>query len=179
MRVKGIRNSRRYLLLLYSTQTKWTTSIQNIALFLEDFPSDKKKNLRERSISQLSDLSFIHQWLYSPLLGPGIFFSFLIFFTHTVGLLGRGISPSKGRYLHTGQHKHTINAHTDIHALSGIRTHDSRVRESDDSSCFRLRGHCDRQLSDLPTEMLLKRLVPVNYVCTNIGYPWPIYIYIA
>jgi hypothetical protein len=32
------------------------------------------------------------------------------------------ISPSKGRYLHTGQHKHGINAHTDIHALSGIRT---------------------------------------------------------
>jgi hypothetical protein len=33
--------------------------------------------------------SFIHQWLYSPLLGPGLFFSFVIFFTQTVGLLGR------------------------------------------------------------------------------------------
>jgi hypothetical protein len=30
----------------------------------------------------------------------------------------RGISPSQGRYLHTEQ------THTDIHALSGIRTHD-------------------------------------------------------
>jgi hypothetical protein len=44
------------------------------------------------------------------------------FFTQTVGLFGRGISPSQGRYLQTGQHKHRINAHTDIHALSGIRT---------------------------------------------------------
>jgi hypothetical protein len=28
-----------------------------------------------------------------------------------VGLLGRGISPSQGRYLHTEQHKRRINAH--------------------------------------------------------------------
>jgi hypothetical protein len=38
------------------------------------------------------------------------FFSFLIC-THSVGLLGRGISPSQGRYLHTEQHKHRINSH--------------------------------------------------------------------
>jgi hypothetical protein len=35
---------------------------------------------------------FIHQWLYSPLLGPGLFFSFVIFFTQTVELRGRVIS---------------------------------------------------------------------------------------
>jgi hypothetical protein len=29
----------------------------------------------------------------------------------SVGLLGRGISPSQGCYLHTGQHRHRINAH--------------------------------------------------------------------
>jgi hypothetical protein len=40
----------------------------------------------------------------------GRFFSSLIY-TLSVGLLGRGISPSQGRYLHTGQHKHRINAH--------------------------------------------------------------------
>jgi hypothetical protein len=79
--------------------------------------------------------SFIHQWLYSPLLGPGLFFSFVISFTQTVGFLGPGFSPSQGRYLHTGQHKHGINAHTDIHALNGIRTHDPSVRGSEDSSC--------------------------------------------
>jgi hypothetical protein len=87
--------------------------------------------------------SFIHQWLYSPLLGPGLFFSFVICFTQTVGLLGRVISPSYGRYLHTEQHKHRINAHTDIHALIWIRTHDPSVRASEDSSYLRPRGHCD------------------------------------
>jgi hypothetical protein len=88
--------------------------------------------------------SFIHQWLYSPLLDPGLFFSFVIFITQTVGLLGRVISPSQGRYLDTGHHKHRLNVHTDIHALSGIRTHDPSIRASEDSSCLRWRGHCHR-----------------------------------
>jgi hypothetical protein len=52
-------------------------------------------------------------WLYSPLLGLGRFFSFLIF-TQLVELLGRGISPSHGLYLHAGQHKHRINANTSM-----------------------------------------------------------------
>jgi hypothetical protein len=47
-------------------------------------------------------------------------------------------------YLHTGQQRHRINAHTDIHASSGIRTHDPSVRESEGGSCLRPRGHCDR-----------------------------------
>jgi hypothetical protein len=34
---------------------------------------------------------------------------------------------------------------SDIHALSGIRTHDPNVRASEDSSCLRPRGRCDRQ----------------------------------
>jgi hypothetical protein len=57
-------------------------------------------------------------------------------YTQSVGLTGRGISPSQGLYLYTEQHKHCINSHnTDIHALSWIRTHDLSVRP---------RGHCDR-----------------------------------
>jgi hypothetical protein len=59
------------------------------------------------------------------------------------GLLWRGISPSQGRYLHTEQHKHIIN--TDIHALSGIRTHNRSVRAREHSSWLRTRGHCDRR----------------------------------
>jgi hypothetical protein len=43
----------------------------------------------------------------------GRFFSFLIY-TQSVGPLGQGISPSQGRYLHTEQHKHGINANTPI-----------------------------------------------------------------
>jgi hypothetical protein len=89
---------------------------------------------------------FIHQWLYSSLLCPGIFFSSLIVFTKSVGLLGRVISPSQGRYPHTEQHKHRINAHTDIHALSGIRTHDPSVRASEDSSYLRPGDSCDRAI---------------------------------
>jgi hypothetical protein len=32
-------------------------------------------------------------------------------FTQSVGLLRRGIGPSQGRHLHTGQHKHRINTY--------------------------------------------------------------------
>jgi hypothetical protein len=70
--------------------------------------------------SALQIHSFIHVWFYSPLLGPGLFFTVVIIFTQTARLLRRVISPSQGRYLYTGQHKHRINAHTDIHALSWI-----------------------------------------------------------
>jgi hypothetical protein len=47
------------------------------------------------------------------------------------------ISPPQGRYLHTGQHKQRINAHTDISGFSGIRTHDPRARTSEDSASDR------------------------------------------
>jgi hypothetical protein len=33
---------------------------------------------------------------------------------------------------YTEQHRHRINANTDIHALSGIRTHDPSVRADED-----------------------------------------------
>jgi hypothetical protein len=47
---------------------------------------------------------------------------FLELFRHMVGLLGRVISPSHGLYIHmTTQHRKT---RTNIHALSGIQTHD-------------------------------------------------------
>jgi hypothetical protein len=47
-------------------------------------------------------------WLYSPC-GPCSLFQFPNLYT--VGLLGRVFGPSEGRYLHTEQHKHKINAH--------------------------------------------------------------------
>jgi hypothetical protein len=79
-------------------------------------------------------------WLYSHL-DLGRLSCFLIY-TQAVGLLGRGISPSQGRYLH--RTTQTQNKRTDIHVLSGIRTHDPSVRASEDGSCFRPRSHCDR-----------------------------------
>jgi hypothetical protein len=38
--------------------------------------------------------------------------------------------------------------HTDIHALSGIRTQDPSVRVSEDGSCLKPTGHCDRHLRE-------------------------------
>jgi hypothetical protein len=57
---------------------------------------------------------------------------------HSVEFHRRGISPSQGRYL-------TKTQNTDIHALSGIRTHDPSVRAGEDISCHRPRGHSERQ----------------------------------
>jgi hypothetical protein len=77
--------------------------------------------------------------LYSPLLGLGRFFSFLILYT--VGRTPWTGDQPFARPLPT----HRINVHnTDIHALSGIPTHDPSVRASEKSSYLRLRGHCDR-----------------------------------
>jgi hypothetical protein len=68
--------------------------------------------------------------------------SFLIYTSaQSVGLLERGISPSQGRYLHTEQHKHRINA--DIHVSSGIRTHDLSVFAGENGSHLRPRDHSD------------------------------------
>jgi hypothetical protein len=81
-----------------------------------------------------------------PLVGPMPLLQFRIFFfTQTVGLLGRVISPSQGLYLNKGQHKHRITLTTDIYTLRGIRTHDSSVQAREDSSCLRPRGHCARR----------------------------------
>jgi hypothetical protein len=56
-------------------------------------------------------------------------FSVSLSYTQSVGLLERGISPSQSFYLHTEQHKHRLKArNTDIHALSGIQSHDPSVR---------------------------------------------------
>jgi hypothetical protein len=73
--------------------------------------------------------------------GPWPLFSFIIRnFFFTDGRTPWASDQSIARPLHTEQHKHIPN----IHALSGIRTHDPSVRASEDSSCLRSRGYCDR-----------------------------------
>jgi hypothetical protein len=80
---------------------------------------------------QTEQATFINSSMaLQPFIGPWPLLQFRNFFTQTLGLLGRVIRPSQRRYLHTGQHKHRTNAHTDIHALTGIRTHDPSVRAS-------------------------------------------------
>jgi hypothetical protein len=106
------------------------------------------RDSRPKCESRLLDYEaeLIYLWLYSPLLGLGRFFSFLILYT--VGMTPwTGISPSQGRYLHIEQQKHRINA--DIHALSEIRTHDPRVQASEECSWLRPRDHCDRHEAEL------------------------------
>jgi hypothetical protein len=46
-----------------------------------------------------------------PLIGPWPLLSSLVLY-NVLGHPGRGISPSQGRYLHTEQHNHRMNAHT-------------------------------------------------------------------
>jgi hypothetical protein len=61
-------------------------------------------------------------------------------FTQTVGQRGRVARPLPAHKTTQTQNK----AHIDVHAMSGIRTHDPRVRGREDSSCLRPCGHCDR-----------------------------------
>jgi hypothetical protein len=69
----------------------------------------------------------------------------VLVFLYTVGRTPWTGDQLVTRPLSTHRMTHRINAHnTYIHALSGIRTYDHSVRASEDSSCFRPRGHCDR-----------------------------------
>jgi hypothetical protein len=70
----------------------------------------------------LSFYLFIYLSTCIFLLELGSFFSFLIFFTQSVGV----ISSSQGRHLRREQHKQNKRAQ-DIHASNGIRTHDPSV----------------------------------------------------
>jgi hypothetical protein len=90
------------------------TGIRRCFFFqLRQFFSTRVISLLGISVLPSFVYSFIHnQLLYTPLLHLGLLFIFVIFFTKTVGLLGRGINPSQGRCLHTEQHKHRLNAHT-------------------------------------------------------------------
>jgi hypothetical protein len=47
-------------------------------------------------------LSIYLSMALQPFIGASPIFQFLDLFTESVGLLGWGISPSQGRYLHTG-----------------------------------------------------------------------------
>jgi hypothetical protein len=84
------------------------------------------------------------EWLYSPC-GPWPLFQSPNLFTigRTRGANDQLITRPlpKHRTAHT-QNKHIYTPN--IRDLSGIRTHGHSVRASEDSSCFRPRGYCDR-----------------------------------
>jgi hypothetical protein len=95
-------------------------------------------------------------WLYSPIRALAASMKLSVSFQlidlgQSVGHLGRVISSSQGLSTCTQTQK---NAHTtqtlNIHALSGIRTHCPGGRASEDSSCLRPLGYCDRSGSYFP-----------------------------
>jgi hypothetical protein len=90
--------------------------------FLSPYPS----KLKVQPIVALISLTYSVALQLLKNLGRLTYGMFLKLFRYFVGLIGQGISPSQGLYLHrTTQHRKT---RTDIHALSGIRTHDSSIR---------------------------------------------------
>jgi hypothetical protein len=113
----------------------------NKQVYFINYCAQVKLKNKKIKIKLLSEVLLL--WLYGPLLGLGRFFSFLILYT-------AGRTPWMGdqpvaRPLPTYRKKYRINAHnTNIHALSGIRTHDRSVRANEDSSSLRPRGHCDQ-----------------------------------
>jgi hypothetical protein len=94
-------------------------------------------------------------WLYTTVLGLDRIFRFLILYT-VRRPPWTGDQPV-AKPLPT----HRINAHnTNIHALSGIRTHDPSVRASEDSPRlrrFRHCGHSDRPLAKLKQNRVFER----------------------
>jgi hypothetical protein len=71
-----------------------------------------------------------------------IFLKLMNIFGQLVGLLGRGISPTQGLYLHRATQY--IKTWTHILASSGIRTRNHSVRAAEDSACLRPLGQWDR-----------------------------------
>jgi hypothetical protein len=129
-------------------ETCFSASRSASYMTFSSLPSSLSKIIvRNHPVIYYSSVSVLLLWLYSSLLGPWpLFFSFLILYT--VGKTPWTGDQPVARPLLTEQHKHRINAHnTDIHTLSGIRTHDPSVRASEDSSCLRPRGRCDRRVS--------------------------------
>jgi hypothetical protein len=108
---------------------------------LRKFSSNSSWETFSKSCREIQNFSFFSLWLYSPS-DLCRFFSFLIY-TQSVGLLGRGNSPSQGRWLHTELHKHRINAHR-----HPCLERDSKPRLQCSSGRRRfmpwLRSHCDR-----------------------------------
>jgi hypothetical protein len=101
--------------------------------------------------------------------GLGRFFSSLIH-TQPVWLLGRGINHSKGRYLHTEQHKHIIYAH--IYPSSRIRTHDTSVQAGEDCSCLGPRGNCSRLSQNIPYQN--NKIVYITHSCHSFSYSYSV-----
>jgi hypothetical protein len=78
--------------------------------------------------------------------GPRPLIQFRNHFSQTVGFLGRGISPLQGHYLHTGQHKHRINAYTHQTSMPWVGLEPTIPASERAKTVHAIeRGYCDRQ----------------------------------
>jgi hypothetical protein len=116
-------------------RTTWLRIPQNIHPH-----STNRKNIRADDILSLS-LSFLLPPLWSIGHPWNVLFHFsVLILRQSVGLLGRGISPSQGRY----RYKHRINTDK-LPCLDWDSNSRSSVRAGEDNSCPRPRGYCDRR----------------------------------
>jgi hypothetical protein len=107
--------------------------------------------------------------LQSCLLDRGLFFRFLIIYTES-RTPWTGDQPVARPLL-----THRINA--DIHVSSKIWIHYPSVRASEDSSCLRPHGHCDRHLlqyclTSSKYEIVLHIIASVIYFPYHLMFPW-------
>jgi hypothetical protein len=107
----------------------------------------RTKHIKCRWVINFTIQSIIFIYLsmaLQPLLGSWPLFSFLNFYT-VIRTVWTGDQPvARPLPTHTGQHEHRINAHR--HPCLEWESNPRSRCSSEDSSCFRLRGHCDRQL---------------------------------
>jgi hypothetical protein len=71
-------------------------------------------------------------------------------------LLKHRITQTQNKHIHT----------PNIHALCGIRTYDHSFRASEDSTCLRPLGYCDRHLS------IIRSLIFHHEFCNRRCYSW-------
>jgi hypothetical protein len=114
--------------------------------------------------SCMNFISFIHQWLYSFLLDPGLSFSFVIFFyaegrTHWTG--DQPVTRPLPTHRTTQTHNKCTHRHPCLEWDSNPRFQSSR---SKNSSYLRPRGHCDR-LCEL---QLTHRYTHKHYMCFGV-----------
>jgi hypothetical protein len=111
-------------------RTKWTQS-QSTKL-KKTTKSDGSRREVANSLHCVPTYVTVYLWLRNPSLDLCRFFSFL--FPYTVGRTPWTGDQPVARPLPTHMTTETQNKPTDIHALSGIRTHDPSVRASEDRS---------------------------------------------
>jgi hypothetical protein len=114
-------------------------------------PRPLRRPARSQSLYRLRYPDYYYYYYYgSTARGLALAaFSFSWSYTQSVGSLDGG-SAHRKTATYTRNNTNTELTHTDIHALSWIRTHDPSVRARKDSSCLKPCGQCDGRIQCLP-----------------------------